>query len=306
MKPNLHLLACQMHWQARAVGQTAGHLELWMERLIQLYKQEVSRRKVTHDPEKVVAGVLELQNCLRAMAPDGGRTVARLLNMTDDEDAPAGEEDEGGAGEAGSHVSTRDQAQAGHLSLLGAGEKVKARTVVGGQTVEQLLAGLSLAVGAEYKGWRAADFAVDGVGVGATMHIHSSMRLPHRKGDITSAVYKRSRTRDSSHIIIQIRDAAGVDRAAVVQVQAYVRVCLPGDPNKHTLRVAVVRRFVDVVCHTDPAYGDVFAGPVNRYETNVLLCEHLEAAAAKVCHTTTAPDSDIHLFKGFSMLSRPS
>lgn len=68
MTPNLHLLMCQLLKQCAQHGQTVGCNELWVERLIQKFKDAVSNR-CTKDPEPVLTNHLILESAIRRHQP---------------------------------------------------------------------------------------------------------------------------------------------------------------------------------------------------------------------------------------------
>lgn len=68
MTPNLHLLLCQLLKQCAEHGQTVGCNELWVERLIQKFKDAVHNR-CTKDPEPVLTDHLILESAIRLHKP---------------------------------------------------------------------------------------------------------------------------------------------------------------------------------------------------------------------------------------------
>ena len=83
LTPNLHLLICQLTEQAKNLGDTVFFSELWLERMIQLVKEQLKYR-AKGAPEEVITSRLEFNRCTIQFlqeSPGMADSIAEVLKL---------------------------------------------------------------------------------------------------------------------------------------------------------------------------------------------------------------------------------
>lgn len=222
---NLHLLACRLTQQCLERGLTWQHGELWVERMIGLFKRRIKYR--THsEPEKTMVLDYLLRCSLSrfklAAAQRPGRqqlwdvdelkeqrrVAARQRQRRNPLEYDSGSATEGRLLSRGTKQPVPQQHKAGLLELLP-------------QQVRQVWEGR----------WSSVH-----------MYVHKSACLPDGTY-CTSAAFRKSRTRQGSYVLMGYFHNADQEVTAYVgHVQKYWRLVLPsrdGSSAEHQLRVAI-------------------------------------------------------------------
>jgi hypothetical protein len=308
LTPNLHLLACKAANQARQMGHTSAHLELWVERLIQLCKSTV-RNRVTAHPEKLVTNQLAL--LYTSNASDGRGLLEAAAEPGPEADAGSDQEDaaanEDGAGEGEGAAADRDMLGQAHVAMLGQARSGGLPSSI--MDPEQLMVQLGAACeAADHAHWN--DAILEQHRDRLAVDIHTAATIPG-VGTVRSTLYKRNKSRDDTHIALRVAADEAAQKpaqAVIAQVLAFAQVRVPNeagaaDIHLPPLHAAIIAVKPDVGCVQNPILGDVFvsrrpgqaqAAAGAGADVNQLQVILAAQIASKVCYCKTTNNGTLY------------